>query len=174
MDDITLRPQRMSDAKRFYTILNNPKFTFFSSRPGSIEDERAFLRGNAARRKERKEYNFSIIHKGDVIGGCGIKFDRFREHIGEIGYFVDEKHWGKGIATESVRILEGMAFSDFGLKRLEIRVHPENKASIRVAEKCGYRKEGLLREVIEIRGQLCDSLLFAKLRTDEMGDGYNK
>ena len=106
MPKIELRRQRISDAKRFYEILINPNFVYWAAKPESTEDERKFLKGNALRSKRNLQHNFAILFDGQTVGGCGIKVDQHRTYIGEIGYFVDEKFWGRGIATEAVRQLE--------------------------------------------------------------------
>jgi len=100
----------------------------------------------------------------NVVGGCGIRINQHRKHIGEIGYFVDETHWGKSIAPKAVKLLENIAFQTFRLRRLEILTHPDNKASERVAIKCGYHKEGTLRKVIEHSKGFWDAHIYAKVR----------
>jgi hypothetical protein len=65
---ISLRNQRVSDAKRFYEILSNPNFINFPVTPKSIEDEKDFLRQNKLKRKNKTEFNYSIMHKGSLVG----------------------------------------------------------------------------------------------------------
>lgn len=162
--EIKLRLQKISDAKRFYEILNNPKFLFFGPRPKSIKDEITWLKGNPEKRRKNLEHNFTILYKGIVVGACGIKVDQHRKYIGEIGYFVDEVYWGKGIATKSVRILESIGFNKLNIKRIEVLVNPKNKASLRVAIRNGYKREGLLKKKIMVRGKLHDAYLFGKIK----------
>ena len=138
---ITIRPQRVYDAKRFFEILSNQNFLFFPAKPQSIKEEKNFLRLNAGKRKNKTEFNFSIIV--DVtkhVGGIGIRIDQFRPYIGEIGYFVDETFWGKGIATQALIELEAFIIANLSLHRIEIRTAKANKASQKVAIKCGYKK----------------------------------
>lgn len=143
-------------------MLNNPNFTFFSAKPKSLQDEIDFLTKNKANREKDFEYNYAITLRGKLIGGCGIKIDQHRKHRGEIGYFVAEQYWGKGVATTAVRMLEKIGFEKLKLGRIEIIVSPKNKASQRVAVKCGYKKEGLMRKIIDDTGKLNDGILYAK------------
>ena len=69
------------------------------------------------------------LYNNYIIGGCGIKINQHRNFIGEIGYFLDEKFWGKGFATKAVKILEKEGFKKLNLKRIEILIHPKNMKS---------------------------------------------
>lgn len=164
MPKIELRPQKVSDAKRFYEILNNPHFIYWTAKPISIEDESQFLKLNAAKSRRNFEHNFAIICDNELVGGCGFKIDQHRKFIGEIGYFVDEKLWGRGIATEAVRQLEKIGFGMLGLSRIEIRVDPRNIGSERVAIKAGYSKEGLLKKSFKNDDEFSDEILYAKTK----------
>jgi ribosomal-protein-alanine N-acetyltransferase len=161
---IHIRYQRVSDARRFLEILSNHNFTYFPAKPKSIEEETAFLRQNRDKRKEGSEYNYAVVAGGKVVGAVGVKVNRHYPFIGEIGYFIDEPCWGRGIAHRAVRLLEQVCFKEFGLTRLEILMARRNKASRRVAEKSGYVKEGLLKNRIVISGKHLDALLYAKTR----------
>lgn len=163
MSKIQIRNQRISDAKRFYEILNNPNFIFFRVEPKSIEEEIKFLRQNAEKRRKNISHNYSILYANKLIGGCGISINQHRKYIGEIGYFIDEKYWGKGIATRAVKLLEKIGFNKLGLKRIEILMDIKNVASRRVAIKCGYKKEGIMKKAVKNRGKLRDVYLYAKV-----------
>jgi [ribosomal protein S5]-alanine N-acetyltransferase len=162
---IKLRHQRVSDAEAFFRILNNPNFKYFSSVPKSVEDEVKWIKGCPAKRRKGLEYNFAIIYHGKLAGGCGIKIDQHRKHNVEMGYFIDEDHWGKGIATKVVKMLEDIAFKKLKAVRIEILVHPKNKASLRVAEKNGYKKEGVHKaKVIGRDGGYEPAVVLSKVR----------
>jgi len=164
MKKVTLRNQRISDAKKFFDILNNDKFIFFSSRPKSIKEEKEWLIKSSKNKKDNKEYHYAILFNNELVGGIGIKIDQRQKHIGEIGYFIDENYWGNGIAPKAVKLVEKTAFQKLKLKRIEIRMNPKNKASIRVAIKENYKKEGLLKKAINHNGKFVDCYLYAKVR----------
>lgn len=161
---VELRNQRISDAKRFFEILNNPNFKYFSVCPKDIESEKAFLQNNAQQRKSNFAYNYAILYNGKLVGGCGIKINQHRKYIGEMGYFLDEVYWGKGIVTKAVRLLEKIGFQKLDLKRIEIVMNPDNVGSERVAVKCGYKKEGTMRKFIQGKGKFSDAHLYAKFK----------
>ncbi|OGE78826.1 MAG: GNAT family N-acetyltransferase [Candidatus Doudnabacteria bacterium RIFCSPHIGHO2_01_FULL_46_14] len=163
---IKVRPQKVSDAKSFFEILNNDNFRYFGARPKTIKEEIAFLKKNPRWRKQNFAYNFSILLGKELVGGCGIHINQHRLHIGEIGYFVDESYWGKGIATQAVSFLETLGFGKLKLKRIEILMEPKNKASEKVAVKNGYKKEGLMKKVVFSKRakDYRDCYLYAKVK----------
>ncbi len=162
---IKLRYPKVSDAEKYLRILNNPKFRYFGSRPRSVKEEEKWLKECPRKRRKGLEHNYAITLHGELIGGCGIKVDQHRKHNVEVGYFVDEKHWGKGIATHIVKLLEEIAFDKMNAVRIEILCHPKNKASIRVAEKNGYKKEGVHKaKVVGRTGKYEPAVVLAKVR----------
>ncbi len=82
------------------------------------------------------------------------------ERGGSIGYWIDEAHAGRGIVPTAVAMLAGLAF-DRGLHRLEIAVRPENDRSIAVAQKLGFRDEGLRLSYLYIDGNWRDHRIYA-------------
>ncbi len=164
MPKVKIRPQKVSEAKRFYEILNNPNFIFLKIRMKSIKDEITFMKKNAEKRRKNFEHNYTIFFNEKIAGAIGMKINQHRPFIGEIGYFIDEKYWGKGIATLAVKKLEKIGFSKLKLKRIEIVMNIKHLASEKVAIKCGYRKEGIMKKSIETDGRLFDAYLYTKIK----------
>ena len=161
---LSIRYQQVGDAKRFFEILNNPNFLYFSANPKTIQAEKEFLRKNKVLRQSGEEFNYSILLNGKVVGAAGIHIEPRRSYCGEIGYFVDEAYWGRGIACEAVQQLEQIAFTELGIVRIEINMLKKNKASERVAIKCGYRKEGIGRKKLLHNGEYLDCYVYSKVR----------
>jgi ribosomal-protein-alanine N-acetyltransferase len=84
-----------------------------------------------------------------------------------IGYIVDPDHHRQGIATEAVSAMIAFCFRELGLHRLQAFIHPDNTASRTLAEKLGFRREGLLRENLRVADAWRDDLLYALLATDQ-------
>ena len=160
---VRIRPQRVKDAKRFLEILSNPKFTYFPAKPKTIAEEKDFLRLNAEKRKTNSEFNFSIIYNDAHVGGIGVRIDPFRSHVGEIGFFVDEKYWNRGIASLALKHLEEHIKSNLKLNRLEIRTAKENKVVHKIAVNAGYKKEGILRKLLLVEDNWYDCYLYSKI-----------
>ncbi|MFA6096256.1 MAG: GNAT family N-acetyltransferase [Candidatus Paceibacterota bacterium] len=164
MPKIIIKPQRVSEAKRFYQILNNPNFIFLRIRMNGFRDEIAFMKKNAEKRRNNFEHNYTIFCDGKIVGAIGMKINQHRPFTGEIGYFVDEEYWGKGIASLAVKQLEKIGFTKLKLKRIEIVMDIRHPASEKVAIKCGYKKEGIMKKAIETDGKYCDAYLYAKTK----------
>lgn len=130
--------------------------------PYTLADARRWIR---AARSAKPRTNFAIVVDGSAAGGIGL---RLREDVhrksAEIGFWIGEEHWGRGIATEAVRAVTDHAFGSFDLCRIEARVYEWNAASMRVLEKAGYAREGRLRRSVTKDGKTIDSLVYAITR----------
>ena len=161
--NVEIRPQRISDAKRYFEILSSTNFHYLPAKPETLEKERQFLRLNSEKRRNGTEFNFSIIYNGRHVGAIGVRLDTFRPYIGEIGFFVDEKYWRIGITTEALKKLEKFIIEKTDITRIEIRMAKQNKASQRVAVKGGYKKEGIMAQMLFIEDKCFDCYLYAKI-----------
>ncbi|MCC4767134.1 GNAT family N-acetyltransferase [Methanosarcina sp. DH1] len=164
MPKVKIRPQELFDAKCFFDIITRTNLEFIEFPIKTLDEERYFLGLNETKRKANFEYNFSILYYGRLVGACGIKIDQHRPWIGEIGYFIDRDYQGMGIATEAVRQLEKVGFEQLDLQRIVILMDTRNLASKRVAQKCGYKKEGTMKKVHRIGEDYYDCFLYAKIR----------
>ena len=111
------------------------------------------------------ERHFAIVVDGEAAGAIGIELrsDVYRR-TAEIGYWLGEACWGRGIATEALRALSDWALAHFDLCRLYAKVFEWNPASMRVLEKAGYLCEGRLRLSVTKDGQTIDEVLYALVR----------
>ena len=111
--------------------------------------------------------NFAIERDGEAIGGVGVdRRSDVRAGTGEIGYWVAEPFWGRGIATAAARFISDYAFRAFPFVRLQASVFDANPASARVLQKAGYTLEGRLRRAYTKDGHQGDLLVYARLRDD--------
>lgn len=111
-----------------------------------------------------------------VIGGCGLKPDvDVRTHCAEVGYWIGEEHWGKGLITEMLGALTEWVFTSgesllAGEGRRWTRlwggIFEGNGASMRCFEKCGYVKEGVLRGAVEKHGKTCGLVIYGLLKEE--------
>lgn len=117
--------------------------------------------------EETPQTHFAIVTQGSVIGGIGLELgtDIFRRSA-EIGYWLGEPFWGRGIATAAVRAITNDAFSTFNLCRIYAGVFEWNPASMRVLEKAGYMREGRLKKSVFKDGKVIDQCLYAMIRRD--------
>ena len=158
--EIKIRPQKVEDAQRFFEILNNDNFSFFDTRVDSLEDEIKYIE---SLKDNKYQINFTVLKDDKVVGGAGIKLDYHRSFIGEIGYVIEEKYWGQGIAPKVVELIEEYVIKNTKLKRLEIIIDVNHIASQKVALKAGYEKEGVLKNSLKCFGKYKDGILYAKI-----------
>lgn len=109
--------------------------------------------------------NMAIEADGKLVGGIGLILngDVYIKSA-EIGYWLGEQYWGKGLATEAVRQMTEYAFYYFDLVRLYAEVFETNKASMRVLEKNGYYLEGVRRKAVFKNNVLMDDYIWVKLK----------
>ena len=113
----------------------------------------------------KPETNFAIVVDNEAVGGVGYTVQPDVGHrSAEIGYWLGEEFWGRGIATEALIAVTEYAFSTNDLCRLHAHVFEWNPASARVLEKAGYAFEGRLRKSVTKNGQTIDQLMYAAVK----------
>jgi RimJ/RimL family protein N-acetyltransferase len=113
----------------------------------------------------RPETNFAIDVEGNAVGGIGFVLqDDVHRIAAEIGYWLGEPLWGRGIATAALCAVTEYAFATFELRRLYASVFEWNPASCRVLEKAGYSCEGKLKRSVIKDGKTIDQFLYAITR----------
>jgi RimJ/RimL family protein N-acetyltransferase len=130
--------------------------------PYTLADARAWIAHAAS---AEQPTSFAIDVAGEVVGGIGLRLNEDVERISaEIGYWVGRAYWGRGIATDAVRAVTEHAFATHDLTRVYALPFAANAASIRVLEKAGYVREGLLRRSAIKDGLVRDQLLYTLVR----------
>jgi len=114
---------------------------------------------------QKPETNFAIALGGEAIGGIGFTLQHDVAHrSAEIGYWLGEEFWGRGIATDALVAVTDYAFAGHDLCRLYAHVFEWNLGSARVLEKAGYSFEGCLRKSVTKDGKTIDQLMYAAIR----------
>ncbi|HNR47715.1 MAG TPA: GNAT family protein [Bacteroidia bacterium] len=105
---------------------------------------------------------FAIDYNGEAIGAIGIHPQTdIMERNAELGYWLSEKYWGKGIITNHIKEMVEYGFSQFPVNRIYARPFGSNLASQRVLEKAGFKLEARLDKVIFKNGVAEDELIYA-------------
>ena len=130
--------------------------------PYSEDDAREFI---SRVRTERPETKFAIATSNEVIGVIGVypRTDVARRSA-EVGYWLGEPFWGRGITTRAVGAITSWAFATFDLVRIYAEVFAWNLGSARVLEKNGFVLEGRARKSVTKDGQTIDGLVYALVR----------
>ena len=98
--------------------------------------------------KNKDNHVFSIFIEDKIVGLIMFDNPSKNKKIYEIGYAIGKKYWGKGIATEAIKLMVDFGFNKLKLKRIWAGVDSENPASAKVLEKAGFEKEGVRKNHI--------------------------
>ncbi len=114
--------------------------------------------------KDKFQRIFAIEFSKKFCGVIGLMLMQdVYEKSAELGYWIGEPFWGKGIATESVRLITDYGFNKLNLLRIYAGVFEYNIASMKVLEKNGFLKEGVFKKAVFKNGEICDEHRYYKL-----------
>lgn len=117
------------------------------------------------------ETNFAIDVGGEAIGNIGLRIgEDISRYSAELWYWLGQAYWGRGIVSAAIKAMIDYAFAQFNLTRLYAQPMAHNAASIKVLEKVGFRREGLLRDSVVKNNVLMDTVLYAYLSSDWLAD----
>ena len=167
-DVVLLRPWRETDVPGKVAAFSDPvmqRFSWRTARYTDVEARKSLAEQEGARARG-EELNFALAEPDDhnvVLGGESLHDVRLDQGRASVGYWLAPTARGRGVATHSVRLLARWAFAELGLARLELTCGPDNQASQRVAERCGFTREGLLRSHVPFKGTRRDSVIYSLL-----------
>ena len=170
MDDkrVQLRRWRRGDEADLAAALNNKKvqdnLRDGIPYPYTEKDAEDFISAMLAA-EEGSQYAFAITYGGKVIGSIGsFRKENVHRLTAEMGYYIGEPYWGKGIMSEAARQMCVYIFKNTDIIRIFAEPYAHNAASCRVLEKAGFQFEGLLRQNALKNGKSVDMKMYAKLR----------
>ena len=168
---LLLRELRLDDWPDARAIDSDPEVVRFQS--NDVVDEagsRAYLAEaeRLARESPRQVYDLAITEPGDdrLLGRVGLRIRRPEHREAELWFTLRRDRWGTGLASEAAAGLLDLAFGPLGLHRVYGDCDPRNHRSARLMEKLGLRREAHLRQNWWLKGEWCDSLLYAILEEE--------
>jgi RimJ/RimL family protein N-acetyltransferase len=172
---IYLRPLESADAEVMVTWVNDPDVTrtLYQHRPTSIQSEREFID-----RVSRSDHDvvLGIMTRADdrFIGVTGLHAIDFKNRKAVFGISIGEKgEWDRGYGSEATALMVEYAFDTLNLNRVTLQVYGHNRRGIKVYERAGFQREGVLRQDNFVEGQYHDTLTMGILREEwtKPGDG---
>jgi len=170
---VLLRPYRSGDVDHLYqaareSITEMSPWMPWCHADYSIEESRAWVESRAEAWEKGTEYDFAITDARDgfFLGGCGLNHIDQANRIANLGYWVRTGRAKKGVASAAARLLAQFGLGKLELNRIEIMAAVGNKASQRVAEKVGAKREGILRNRRVVRDRVYDMVLFSLIPKD--------
>ncbi len=164
-----LRNWEPGDATALASYADNPKIAanlrdVFPS-PYRIGDAEGFI---AFASSQTPSTAFAIATESEAIGGIGlIPGEDIYRLTAELGYWLGEPFWGKGIITSAIIAMCEYGFGELGFNRIYADPFITNTASVRVLEKAGFAFEGRLTSRVVKNGQVLDQLLYARIKSGD-------
>ena len=166
---IRLEPLDQRHHGDVHALVADPEILRYTRIPEPPPEEfaRHWIAGYETRRRDGTREGFAAIGGAGEFVGLGLA-----PHIEaadgevELGYIVTATARGRGVASEILRLLTAWAFGELGAMRAYLIIDVENRASERVAERCGYRREGVMRSTHLKQGRRIDAGLWSRLPSD--------
>lgn len=168
--DVAIRLFNLTDKEPMVELGNNPRVSRWLAdrfpNPYTEQDADHWLSLVAS---EGTAYNLAITWRNEFVGGIGLDpLSDIRSGTAELGYWLGEPYWGKGIVARAVQLIVPYAFEALSFVRVQAAVFSDNKASMRVLEKSGFVKEGVLRNHFRKNGVVSDAILYSRIPSDEI------
>jgi RimJ/RimL family protein N-acetyltransferase len=167
---IRLEPLAPRHLEGLADLGRDPEVQRFTYVPSPWEEgfERTWLERYEQGHEEGTRAGFAIVDEanGVFLGLAALVHLEREERQAEAGYIVAPEARGRGIAARALRLLTDWALTELALERVELRITAENLPSIRVAERCGFVREGVLRSVHFKRGMRADVAVYSRLASD--------
>lgn len=173
---LEIRPFKASDYKAYKkamleTLPQQNEYDAKKSSAKNLTKEKymIWLKNSRKARKKDLLYNFGIFLKkdGNYIGAITVcVIGRLTYQFANFGYHILNQHWGNGFATEACHAAIEICFKKLKLHRLEAGIQPENTASIKLAEKLNFTKEGIRRKYYFDGKQWLDLVYYIKIAED--------
>jgi len=165
-----IRKWELSDARDLAAALSNKKvqdnLRDGLPYPYTVQDGKDYISVMLAE-DENGTFAFAITVDNIVIGSIGIfRQGNIHRQTAELGYYIAEEYWGKGIMTEAVRQICKYVFSESDIIRIYAEPFSYNAASCRVLEKAGFQCEGTLRSNAVKNGKVIDMKMYSLLREE--------
>jgi len=167
---LLLRLFKETDAPEVTKLCNNYnlyKNTLYLPYPYSIEDALSWMKNHLDNFNGNKSYEFAITDKvtGKLLGAIALT-NHQKFYNGEIAYWVGEKYWGNGYATEAAIGILQFAFIEKNYHKVFARYFDSNLASGKVIEKIGMKKEGILKEHVKKENKYLDLIYYGILKNE--------
>jgi len=167
-EDFRLRPLRLGDEAALLEYLSQPEVIEHTSIPApTLESLTASVQRDITAYAKSTSFRFAVAASDDrLIGICGFNSWSPAHRHAELAYDLAPQYWGQGVMRRAVVAMLTWGFSELGLNRVHAFVMTSNHRSIRLLERCGFSREGTLRQYRIARGEPKDFHLYALLAQD--------
>jgi ribosomal-protein-serine acetyltransferase len=170
-----LRRLTEGDADELYRLIDENRAHLSSWLPWAAdhtrEATREFIRLTQRQAAANDGFQAALVCDGAIVGVAGFLGVNWPHGSTSIGYWLSERHQGRGLMTGAVRTLVGHAFGEWDLHRVEIRAATGNLRSRRIPERLGFREEGVVREAERIGERYNDLAVYGILAPEWVQEG---
>ena len=165
-ETVRLRTLRYADRQQLAKLANNKKIWLnvrdMFPHPYTFEDAEKFI---DTVKQQDPEVTFAIQYEFKFVGAIGMVLQRdVYRFSAELGYWIGEPFWGKGITTRAVRLICDYAFNNLNMEKMFAGVFQGNEASKKVLEKCGFELEGIARKAVYKNNKFLDEYRYGKVK----------
>jgi ribosomal-protein-alanine N-acetyltransferase len=165
--DLRLRPMEHADIAAWYAYLRLPHVLEHTSWSlGSAEELRSVVDEYCSPESSKLCFAIESVRESRLVGAISFHTVSPVHRSAEIAFNLDPEYWGRGIATRCCNAVVGWGFSDQGYVRIQATALDTNLASMRVIEKCGFLREGKLRNFRLVRGQPRDFWVYSRIANE--------
>ncbi|MDF2520434.1 MAG: acetyltransferase [Clostridia bacterium] len=159
-EDVQLAQQYINDAETKKLLMPGIPY------PITLEQEQKWFESISA---FSDNYSFAIetLQEGKYIGGCGVNKLDWKNSVATVGIFIGDKdYWGKGYGTDAMKVLVKFIFEQMNINKVKLFVYSFNERAVKSYEKCGFAREGVLRQEIFRDGKYHDEYIMGILKDE--------
>ena len=169
-DTVHLRHLESSDAEELHALVVANRAHLLPWMPWAAEQDlertRAFIALSHKQLADDNGFQLAMVEHGRIIGAVGFGDVDWENRSSEIGYWIDQRHEGRGLVTRAVRAMIDHAFGVWQLHRIEIQAAPGNPRSQAIPVRLGFTREGMLRECERSGDAWLDGVVYGLLSAE--------
>ncbi len=163
---VRIRTLRYADREQLTVLANNKKIWLnvrdMFPHPYTFEDAEKFI---DSVKQQDPQVTFAIEYDFKFVGAIGMVLQRdVYRFSAELGYWIGEPYWGKGIATKALTLMCNYAYDELNMEKLFAGVFEGNEGSKKVLEKCGFQLEGIARKAVYKNNKFLDEYRYGKVK----------
>lgn len=167
---VRLREYRKEDIPVAQNYINDPEVKRLLH-PGipylyTFEDEQKWF-DNLSATKDVYSFAIETLDDKKYIGGCGVNKIDWKNRVAEVGIFIgDKEYWNKGYGSDAMKIMVEFIFHQMNINKVKLNVFSFNERAIKSYEKCGFKKEGILRQEVYRDDKYYDAIIMGMLKEE--------
>ncbi|WP_025667017.1 GNAT family N-acetyltransferase [Aquimarina megaterium] len=178
-----IRLLKINDLNNYFHLINDNRkrleeiFTGTVLETKTIESTKVFMLKNLERIKDKSYFPYVIIDESDnrFVGFIDLKNIDYNIKKAELGFYMDENYARKGIMTKALNCFCDYYFEKYQFNKLFLRTHPDNFSTRKLAEKCGFKIEGVIRnDYMTTSGKIIDLVYYGRLSYEKQTTTNNE